>query len=241
MKRLSLLLTAALCLTLPACTSAPLSPPPPSAETQAEAIDIAAAIAAYQAQIADLQAALLTVKEESYITRAEYEARIRALTTEIAALEARLSLSQAPESTTDLPVSGAPQKPPARPAETDKPSAMAFHYEIQDGHAVILTYLGDEVEVTVPAAIEGYPVTAVEDAAFRGTSVITVKLPYSVTSIGWFSFADCKDLTAVILPPSVESIGYGAFDGCGGLTLVCPPDSYAAAYAESFGIPHVEE
>lgn len=241
MKPIPILLTAALCLTLPACAPIQGSPPPSSTETQVETTDLTASIAAYQAQIDDLQAALLALKEENYVTKTEYEARIRALTAEIAALEAQLSLSQSPEPDTDLPVSGTPQKPPAGSAETDKPPAMAFHYEIRDGRAVILAYLGDEVEVTVPAAIEGYPITSIGEAAFKGTAVVTVQLPYSVTEIGWFAFADCKCLTAVTLPASVESIGYGVFDGCKSLTLICPADSYAARYAESFGIPHAEK
>ena len=112
---------------------------------------------------------------------------------------------------------------------------------MRDGHAVIIAYLGDESHVRVPAVIEGYPVTSIEDDAFRGTSVVTVTVPYSGSEIGWFAFADCKSLAAVSISPSVESIGYGAFDGCQALTIICPADSYAAQYAQSFAIPHKEE
>ena len=91
---------------------------------------------------------------------------------------------------------------------------------------------------TIPAAIEGYPVAAIEDAAFQRTAVVTVKIPYSVTEIGWFAFADCTSLTSVTLPASVASIGYGAFDGCPALTLYCPEGSYSADYAKSFALRH---
>ena len=93
-----------------------------------------------------------------------------------------------------------------------------------------------KIRVTVPAAIEGYPVTAIEDSAFRSTSVTEVTIPYSVTTIGWFAFADCQSLQSVTLPASVESIGYGAFDACPNLTLYCPASSYAAQYAASFAL-----
>ncbi len=242
MKTLPILLTAALCFTLPACTTAtPTIPPPSSGEALSETAGLTAAIAEYQARITELQAALLSLKEESFINSTEYEKQIAALTAEIAALEAKLSLFENPESTTDLPVSGTPQKPPASSTESEKPPSMAFHYEMRDGRAVILSYLGDEPRVTVPAVIEGYPVTAIADSAFQGTSVTQVEIPYSVSEIGWFAFADCPSLIAVTLPASVEAIGYGAFDGCKSLTIICPADSYAAQYAASFGILHTEK
>ena len=242
MKTLSILLTASLCFTLSACTpAAPNVPPPSSAEASSETAGFTAAIAEYQARITELQAALLSLKEESFINSTEYEKQIAALTAEIAALEAKLSLFVTPESTADLPVSGAPQKPPASATESQKPTAMAFHYEIRDGRAVILSYPGDEPRVTVPAVIEGYPVTAIADSAFQGTSITEVEIPYSVSEIGWFAFADCPGLMNVTLPASVEAIGYGAFDGCQGLTIICPADSYAAEYAASFGILHTEK
>ncbi|MBQ7909206.1 MAG: hypothetical protein IJ363_00250, partial [Clostridia bacterium] len=101
MKHLPLLLiTALLCLT--ACT--PVSPQfPPPAETVTDTDP-----AAYLARIAELTDAVLALKQESFIQKAEYEARISALLGEIAALEARLALLDTPDSGTDLPVAGPP-------------------------------------------------------------------------------------------------------------------------------------
>lgn len=240
MRTLPLLLTAALCLPFTACTPTP-SDPPPSTETQAPAADLTATLEACRARLSELQAALLSLKEESFIQKAEYEARIQDLLEEIAALEARLALSDDPETPADRPVSVIPQQPSTTPPETEKSPTAAFHFEMRDGHAVILAYLGDQPHVKVPAAIEGYPVTAIEDNAFQSTPVVTVELPSSVTRIGWFAFAGCQSLLSVTLPASVESIGYGAFDGCTHLTVIAPADSYAAEYAGSFGIPHEEE
>lgn len=238
MKIIPLLLTAALCLPLAACTATPPDPPP--TETSADTADLTAALISCQAQLTELQASLLAAREENFIQKAEYEARIQDLLEEIAALEARLALSDDPESPTDRPVSVIPQQPPADSPETERPPTAAFRYEIRDGRAVIVAYLGDQPHVRVPSAIEGYPVTSIEENAFQSTAVVTVELPYSLTEIGWFAFADCPGLTSVTLPASVESIGYGAFDGCPRLTLIAPADSYAAAYAHSFAIPHKE-
>ena len=245
---------AALCvlslLLLPSCAdSRPPADPPPADLPPAETVTDSDR-AAYLTRIAELTDTVLTLRQESFIQKAEYEARVSALLEEIAALKARLALMESPDSGTDLPVSGHPSESPADTAPSSRPTvppqtapapSAAFHFEIRDGHAVIIAYLGDEPHVRVPAAIEGYPVTALEEGAFRSTPVVTVELPYSLTHIGWFAFADCQSLTDLTLPASVENIGYGAFDGCTHLTLICPADSYAAQYAQSFAIPHKEE
>ena len=180
-------------------------------------------------------------EEEEFITKTEYEARIKALAEEIAALEARLALMNTPGTGEDLPVGGQPtdtsqETTPDTAPPTDTPATIAFHYEIREGEAVILSYLGKESRVTVPAAIGNYPVTSIEEAAFRATPVSSVVIPDSVTKIGWFAFADCPSLTSITLPASVSNIGYGAFDGCRNVTLYCPSGSYAAKYAISFGL-----
>ena len=195
----------------------------------------------YESRIAQLKEAILDLKEEEFITKTEYEARIKALTEEIVALEARLTLMNTPDTGEDLPVGGKPtdtsqETTPDTAPPTDTPASIAFHYEIREGEAVILSYLGKEPRVTVPAAIGNYPVTSIEEAAFRATPVSSVVIPDSVTKIGWFAFADCPSLTSITLPASVSNIGYGAFDGCRNVTLYCPSGSYAAKYAISFGL-----
>ena len=232
-------LTATLCalslasLLFSSCTT---TTPPTDTETVSESDR-----ADYEARISQLREDILTLKEESFISKAEYEARIKTLTEEIAVLEARLSLMSSPDTGNDLPVGGKPtdttrETTPETTPSTNTPSSIAFHYEVREGQAVILSYLGRESHVTVPATIGGCPVTSIEEAAFRNTAVSSVVLPDSVTKIGWFAFADCKSLTSITLPASVSTIGYGAFDGSTSVTLYCPSDSYAAKYAASFGL-----
>ncbi|MBR5124552.1 MAG: leucine-rich repeat protein, partial [Clostridia bacterium] len=119
-----------------------------------------------------------------------------------------------------------------------EPPTMAFRYSISDVSAIIHEYLGDETDVIIPAVIDGYPVTHIADEAFRSTAVTSVTIPQSVIHVGWFAFANCTKLTAVICTASVESIDYGAFDGCPNLTLYCPQNSYVARYAASFALRH---
>ena len=219
-------------LLLCACTATPSTP-----VTQVPSISESDRTV-YESRIAELTDTILSLREEGYIAKAEYEARIRAMEDEIAALEAQLALSDTPDTGGDLPVGGSPETAPETAPSTNTPATMAFHFEIRNGKAVILAYLGSETRVTIPAVIEGYPVTAIEEAAFRATRVVSVVIPESVTEIGWFAFAECNALQSVTIPASVEIIGYGVFDGCDTVTLHCPSDSYAAKYAASFGLRH---
>jgi hypothetical protein len=90
--------------------------------------------------------------------------------------------------------------------------------------------------VEIPARIAGFPVSRIEDDAFRATDVTAVTVPDGVTAIGWFAFADCPDLLTVTLPASLERIDYGAFENCPALTVLCPAGSYAERYAKSFAL-----
>lgn len=210
-------------LALAACTPLPpdTADTAPPTETAPDTADLR--LAYYEALVAELNQTVLELRETDYITRAEYEARIQALHTQIRELQARLNGLESPEAP-DIPVSGTPDP------------AQDYRYTLENGQATLCAYLGTETHVTVPRELNGCPVTAIADHAFRATGVERVTLPDTLREIGWFAFAHCPGLTAVTLPPSVESIGYGAFDGCPALTLRCAPDSYAEQYAVSFGL-----
>lgn len=51
------------------------------------------------------------------------------------------------------------------------------------------------------------------------------KIPNTITTIGWFAFCHCKDLTSVTIPNSVTYIGGSAFEDCSSLTSVTIPSS----------------
>ena len=78
---------------------------------------------------------------------------------------------------------------------------------------------------------------AIGENAFANCAVSSVILPDTIQEIGWFAFSGCSNLVRVSIPASVEKIGYAAFENCSkSLQIFCKEDSYAAAYARSYGI-----
>lgn len=113
-----------------------------------------------------------------------------------------------------------------------------FTYELIDGGVRLTGWQGNASVLVIPQTIDGRPVTAIADGAFRDRAVETVIVPEGVLSVGWFAFSGCYRLSCVTLPASVTTIGYGAFDNCAaGLRFIVPSGSYVARYATSYGIP----
>ncbi len=80
-------------------------------------------------------------------------------------------------------------------------------------------------DVSIPAEIDGLPVTRIDYEAFLDCYFLTsITIPDSVTSIGSFAFWGCESLTSITIPDSVTSIGDYAFYICG-LTSITIPDS----------------
>ncbi|QMS85312.1 leucine-rich repeat protein [Candidatus Xianfuyuplasma coldseepsis] len=88
----------------------------------------------------------------------------------------------------------------------------------------IVGYTGTATTLTIPAEIEGVPVTAIGYSAFEGNRTLTsVTIPDSVHEILFRAFASTKGvLTEVILGNNVEVIDDMAFKGHGITTLVIP-------------------
>lgn len=117
-------------------------------------------------------------------------------------------------------------------------NASDFTYEVIDGGIRLTGWTGTGKSLTVPQTVDGKPVTAIADGAFRDRSLESVTVPEGVVSVGWFAFSGCYRLSFVRLPASVTTIGYGAFENCAsGLRFSCPSGSYASRYASSYGIP----
>ncbi|HEX3628726.1 MAG TPA: leucine-rich repeat domain-containing protein [Verrucomicrobiae bacterium] len=88
-----------------------------------------------------------------------------------------------------------------------------------NGAITITGYTGPGPTVTIPATTNGYPVTAIGNAAFRNSSVTGITLPNSVTNIGTFAFS-ASHLTKIAIPNGVISIGVDAFELCNSLTNI---------------------
>ena len=118
------------------------------------------------------------------------------------------------------------------------PVGILFTYAVSESGVTITAYTGNDVNVAIPAAIDGKPVVAIGDKAFLNNKTVqSITLPEGVKSIGWFAFSGCISLGAICLPSSVEAIAYGAFENCPtSLTVFSPNGSYAERYAQSYGI-----
>ena len=93
-------------------------------------------------------------------------------------------------------------------------------FALSSGKEIILErYKGKDAVVYIPAQIEGKPVVTIGTSAFERHSEITdITIPASVTTIAWF-----------------------AFDGCTNMTIHAPAGSYAESYAKENNIPFVAE
>lgn len=81
-----------------------------------------------------------------------------------------------------------------------------FHYYLVDGAATIIAPVDATLSAyTIPSAIEGCPVTAIDPWAFAFTeSLFDIVLPRTVTAIGQHAFNGCKILTNVYYTGSVD-------------------------------------
>ena len=122
------------------------------------------------------------------------------------------------------------------------PSVETFCFaDNGDGTVTLVQYNGSSTTVTIPASYEGKPVTAIgsyafhlksgifkitvpegvtaiEDYAFRDSSIASVELPASLKSIGKGAFYNVASLKSVTLPEGVSSLGESAFYSCDALT-----------------------
>lgn len=188
----------------------------------------------YEERVRELQQSLMEERLDRYISEFEYKEKLAALQKEL------LLLSAGKELETTIPVSGetdTTEKPTLDPIVKPSPlPTSSYRYSLQDGQVTILEYLGGSGTVTLPSEIDGYPVVAIADGAFRGQDISGVILPDTLESIGWFAFAGCVRLETIVLPRSVQDIAYGAFDHCTHLTILCAEGSYAARWAASYGL-----
>lgn len=107
---------------------------------------------------------------------------------------------------------------------TETVGENSFTY-VDNGNGVTIT--GGTIKnpnVTIPAEIDGKPVTEIGMNAFAFNSNIeTLAIPENVKRIGWYAFNTCENLTEVTLPESLEYIDNWAFERCSSLKTVTVP------------------
>ncbi len=100
---------------------------------------------------------------------------------------------------------------------------LDFSYTIADGAAQITGYIGTGGAATIPATLEGVPVTSIASYALSGVDTITsIIIPDSVTSIGEYAFQS-SGLTDVTFGSGVTEIGIGVFSSCASLASITIP------------------
>jgi hypothetical protein len=80
--------------------------------------------------------------------------------------------------------------------------------------------IGESGVVTVPSQIDGKAVVSISASAFRSPGITAVILPSTITYVESQAFKDCTQLEKIRIPNSVTDIGFGLFQGCNLLTNI---------------------
>ena len=209
--------------------------------TSAEKDAYDAKIVYYEAQIQTLTSQVSDMEQQFYALRSEYLDQLQEL-------EKQLANQQKPTTPPSDEEAPSGENPPLQDTPEDKPTGDAdvalceYTYRLENNFAILTSYLGQEKDVIVPAAVDGYLVIGLGDSVFAECDVRSVTLPKTVEHLGWFTFYQCKNLEKVVLPTSVSNIGYASFDGCSKtLCLYVTDGSYAEQYALSFGLNYQKQ
>lgn len=113
----------------------------------------------------------------------------------------------------------------------------AFQWSVKEGEATITGYHGINPSVTVPATLDGYPVTEIAGGAFRQAQCQTVILPASLQSIQPNAFADAT-VEELYFCDTLLEVQDDCFSGCERLTTIhinaARPPVYSGTYFDTF-------
>ena len=94
-------------------------------------------------------------------------------------------------------------------------------YVVTQNGAMVVAYLGDDVNVEIASTVGGQPVVAIEKKAFTyNNDILSVYIPASVKTIGERAFDRCKNLRTVTIEDNSQltKMENGAFLDCEQLT-----------------------
>ena len=126
---------------------------------------------------------------------------------------------------------------PVFPTLAEEPAleCEGFCYRLlEDGTAEILKYVGKELQLVLPAALDGHPVSAIGEEAFYNFrySMEDLHIPASVTHIGSNAFS-MTDLEEIEIPAGVVSMGENPFGYCESLKTITVAEGSPMFYAEN--------
>ena len=124
---------------------------------------------------------------------------------------------------------------PLTAKETKAETEGDWEYFCSGLHATIDAYNGTDENVVVPEKLGGkYVVNINPEAFYRNDTIKTVKLPSTLTFIGYRAFSECHSLEKIAIPSSVTSIEIEAFSGCTSLSEIEIPSSVGAIGNNAF-------
>ncbi len=86
-----------------------------------------------------------------------------------------------------------------------------YTYEVVDETAVITQYNGSAATLTIPATLDGYEVSKINDGAFKDNTTLTsVTVSSGIKDIGVSAFENCTSLATISLPNTIIHIGENA-------------------------------
>jgi hypothetical protein len=129
-------------------------------------------------------------------------------------------------------------------ADTVKAGDITISYVITAGAAKITGYEGGRGNLVIPETINGYPVTEVENNAFRRcTSITRLTLPAKDISYGENVFYGCTGVERIDIHPNnprIKSIDGVAFSIDGKVLLMYPAKSTRSAYTIPSGVEEID-
>lgn len=92
-------------------------------------------------------------------------------------------------------------------------AAADFDWTVTENTVTITGYHGSDPVVTVPAVLDGKPVTVISEGAFQNCNMTGVILPPSMVTVEDGAFRECS-LETLTLSDNIETIGDKAFLDC---------------------------
>lgn len=92
-----------------------------------------------------------------------------------------------------------------------------------------------DIDIVIPCAYKGLPVWNIASSTFTNNkNVVSIVVPYTVTSIDTYQFAGCTNLKTITLGNQIRWIGNFSFQDCENLESIRIPDSVITIYDRAF-------
>ncbi len=121
----------------------------------------------------------------------------------------------------------------------DKDISLGLAYTLSsDGTYYSVSGIGScgDTVLVFPSTYNNLPVRQIDKSAFKGTDIVMVIIPNSITTIRSYAFDECAKLTSVIFEENSQltRIGGDAFSGCKKLTSIIIPEKVTEIGMDAF-------